>query len=133
MEIKEFKKDQQIYFDGEKASFKVIAISENYAICTRKLHRRYDADLLKHQVEMGGYFSFTEAYNHQKDEIVYSILDFKNMKRAPHNLVFNPYDFKDTNSLNELLNDLESCKVELSRRNGCKLNLKDIKTDNIVK
>ena len=42
----------------------------------------YDADLLHRQVDMGAYFSFIEAYNDLKDEVVYSIIDFKNKKRG---------------------------------------------------
>lgn len=123
MKAEDLKQDQQLYFVGEKAPFKIAAINDNYAIATRKLHKRHDAELLRHQVEMGGYFTFTEAYDHQKDNMVYSILDFKNNKRGTHNLVFNPYDFEDIDSMDKLLNDLEFGEVELSRRNFCELQI----------
>lgn len=122
------KKKQEIFFIGEKAPMIIKAISKNYAICTRLLHRWYDADMLKRKVEMGAYFSFTEAYNHLKGETVYSILDFKNNTRGPHNMIFNSFDFKKQNEINYLLSALEIGEIELSRRNSIKLNIDFSKT-----
>ena len=116
-------KDQQIHFEGEKGAFKVSVINDNYAICTRKLNKIYDAELLHHQVDMGAFLSFEEARRYLKDDMIYSIIDFKNKKRGTHNLVFNPYDFKDIDSMNKLLNDLESGEVELSTINNCELKI----------
>lgn len=59
----ELNKEMLVYFIGEKLPMKVKAVNENYAICTRKLNKRQDADLLHRQVETGAYFYFMEAYN----------------------------------------------------------------------
>jgi len=124
MEAKNLKKGQEVYFVGEKIPMTVNRISKNYAICTRNLHRREDADILKHKVEMGGYCTFSEAYNDLKDSLIYSILDFKNNTKGPHNSFGHGIE-KDTlyEDAKEVLDDLESGEIEMSRRNSCKLNI----------
>jgi len=77
-----FKKGGMIYFNGEKLPYKVMAVSDRYAIVSRKLKRREDADLLRHEVEMMAFSTFTEAYNFHKDSPVYSVLDFETNERV---------------------------------------------------
>lgn len=128
MNKNELKVGYNICFEGEKLPMKLKAIGGKFAICTRKLHRRHDADLLHFEVERGCYFTFTEAYDDLKNEIVYSCLDFESELRAPHNLIFNPYDFNDQDSIKELLKDLEKGRVELSKRYNTGLLIDWVKT-----
>jgi hypothetical protein len=119
----ELSKEMLVYFIGEKLPMKVKAVSKNFAICTRKLNRRQDADLLHRQVETGAYISFTEAYNDQKSEVIYTIVDFKQNIRGAHNLVLGGCDFKDEKEIEDFIAELESGEVEISYRNRCNYNL----------
>lgn len=114
---------QQIYFVGEKLPMKLRAMGERFAVCTRPLNKRQDADLLKFEVERGAYNSFTNAFNELKGDLVYSCLDFVEKRKAPHNLIFNGYDFKDNKDCAQLLKDLESGETELSGRNYSELHI----------
>jgi hypothetical protein len=118
----ELSKGMKVYFVGEKLPMEVKAADKNYAICTRKLNRRHDADLLHHKVKMGDYLSFMDAYYFLKEEMVYTIVDFKNNLRGPDN--FGGWcDYKDEKEIKKLLSLLNKGKVELSRRNQVKYNL----------
>lgn len=119
----ELEKDMLVYFIGEKLPMKVKAVNENFAICTRKLNKRQDAYLLHRQVETGAYFSFTEAYNNKKEEMIYTIIDFKKNIRGAHNLIMGGCDFKDEKEMQDFLIELESGEVEISYRNRCDYNL----------
>jgi len=119
----EFSVEDSIYFLGEKAPMTVKAISDNFLIATRPLHRWYDANLIRHEVEMGAFFTFTEAYKAMRDYMIYTIVDLKNNIRGPHNLVFNMYDFKKVNDIKLLLTDLEQGVVEISYHNRSDYNL----------
>lgn len=125
-------KGQNVFFIGEVLPMVVNAVNDNYAVCTRNLHRRHDADLLHHKVETAAYLSFSEAYNALKEEIVYTILDFHNKAKGPHNLVFNLYAFEEPESVEELLRDLEAGKVELSRRNSVALEIDWDRTEGVI-
>jgi len=118
----EFSEGMKVFFVGEKLPMIVKAVNENFAICTRKLHRREDSDLLHHQVSVSNYLSFTEAYNSLKDLCVYTIIDFKKGLRGPDN--YGGYiDYNDKKEANELLSLLDKGEVEISRRNQCIYNL----------
>lgn len=119
----ELNKEMLVYFIGEKLPMKVKAVNENYAICTRKLNKRQDADLLHRQVETGAYFSFMEAYKDQKEEMIYTIIDFKKNIRGAHNLIMGGCDFKDEKEMQDFLIELESGEVEISYINRCDYNL----------
>jgi len=121
--LKELNVGTDIFFKGEKPPMKLKAIGNRFAICTRKLHRWYDADLLHFEVKRGAYFTFTEAYNALKDDLVYSCLDFKEIRKAPHNLIFNNWDFRNQKDIDDLLNQLENGDVDLSSRNYSELNI----------
>jgi len=123
MESKKLKKGQEVYFIGEKAPMVVNEINENYAICTRDLHRWYDAELIKYEASEG-FKSFTESYNELKNSIVYSILDFKNNIKGAHNSWGYGIERKTLKKdAKEILKALESNEIEISRRNNCHLNI----------
>jgi len=110
------KKGQKVLFNGESKPFTVMAISEQYAVVVRQLHRREDAELLHHEVLMGAYCSFTDAYNSMKKYPVYSLLDFESLERSSSNLVFNYLDYFKEKDCKKAIKMLESGEMELSRR-----------------
>lgn len=114
---------QQVFFHNEKLPFEIKAVSERYAVVSRKLNRREDASLLHHQVEMSAYSNFTEAFNANKDNPVYSILDFKTQYRGPDNLVLGGLDYFDVKDCKKAIKWLETSKIEISRRNKVELNI----------
>lgn len=116
--------NQIIYFLEDKLPYKIMAASESYAIAVRKLHRREDADLLHHQVKMSAYYSFTQAFNSNKFNPVYSIIDFNNNKRGSDNLVFGMINYFSSEDCEKCINMLESGEIQLSHRNSVELNIK---------
>jgi len=131
--MNELNKNQKIYFIGEKIPYVVKAISERYVIVSRKLNRREDADLLHHMVKMSAYSSFTSAYDHLKESPVYSILDFQKNLKAPHNLIFGPFDYFKDEDCEEAIKWLEKGEMELSHRNRAELHIDWDKTNKIKK
>lgn len=119
---------KNVYFEGELLPFKVMAESQNFAICTRKFDKKADADTVAHLVKTRAYSSAFIANGALKDEIVYTIVGFKHNERGSHNLVFNLYDFENQKSIKELMKDLESGEAEISRRNKVDLNINWEKT-----
>jgi len=118
-----FSVGNKIFFDGEKLPYKVMALSERYAVVSRPLNRREDAGLLRHQVKMGAYLTFTEAFEHNKQSPVYSLIDFKENIKAPDNLVFGLYDYSNEESCRQVIKNLESGEMELSHRNRCEMSV----------
>lgn len=105
---------QKIYFNGEKQPMKVKALTERFAIVTK-------------------------PFNPQRT-VIYSILDFKEQKKAPNNLVFNIYDYAIQEDIDECMKDLLSGECELSRRNSVDLNIdwertgsRELKLERILK
>ena len=123
MPEQKLKQGQKIFFTNEKLPFEVKAVSERYAVITRKLHRREDAELLHQRVSMSAYCSFTEAFEDNKDAPIYSIIDFDKNIKAPHFFILNPYDFKTVDGAKACLDDLETGQCELSRRNKVELSI----------
>lgn len=121
---------QKVFFKNEILPYQLKSIDDRYAIVVRKIHRRHDAGLMHHEVKMGAFCTFTEAFNHFKDAPVYSILDFKLEKRAPNNLVFSDYDYWKQEDIDKCMIDLHSGEVELSQRNGYDLEINWDKTEN---
>lgn len=64
----------------------------------------------------------TKPFN-PKNTVLYTIVDKKNEVRSTNNLVFNMYDYKVQEDIDECLKDLESGETELSRRNMVKLDI----------
>lgn len=118
-----FSVGKKVYFNNERLPYKVMAVSKRYAVVSRPLNRREDADLLHHQVKTGAYCTFTEAFEHNKQSPVYSLIDFEENIKAPDNLVFGFYDYSKESDCKKVIKDLESGKIELSHRNRCELSV----------
>jgi hypothetical protein len=115
-------KGMDIFFIGEKLPMKVMAVNEKFAICTRKLHRKEDLNLLRERVEMRAYLSVSEAYSDLKKEMVYTIIDLKNNAKGPDN--YGGYcGYKDQEEIEEVLSLLNKGEIELSRRKAVEYNL----------
>jgi len=125
MTYSELKDGQKIYFVGETIPMELIARSENYGCVVRSLDIDEDFQILAHEVETGAYSDFETALEHLKDSPVYSLLDFREEKKAPSNLLFagDLYDFWSKRGCRKACLDLERGKHELSRRNGCDLRI----------
>lgn len=121
--MNKLKIDQNVYFTGEKLPMKVMALSDRFAVVSRKLNRTEDADLIRHQVEMGAFENFTDAYNDMKGKPVYSLLDFEEMIKAPDNLVFGRYDYFDQSQCQDAVISLVDGQMELSERNRAELKI----------
>jgi len=120
---------KKVYFTNEKLPYIVMAVSDRYAVVSGKLNRRQDAELLHHEVEMGAYQSFTEAYKHNKDTPIYSLIDFKENKRSSDNLVFGIFDYFKEEGCKEAIQYLETGRMELSDRNIIELSVDPQKCD----
>lgn len=118
----ELHKEMLIFFIGEKLPMTVKVFNDDFAICTRKFNYRQDFNLMQYGVEMGAFSSIKEAHKSYKDEIVYSILDLKNGKRAPDNYG-GKFDYKSQEEIDECLAELMSGETELSRRHGTNLRI----------
>lgn len=121
--LKELKVGTDMFFKNEKLPMQLKAIGNRFAVCVRKIHRWHDAELLHFEVERGAYFTFTEAYKSLKDDLVYSCLDFQEIRKAPHNRIFNNWNFNNQKDIDDLLKNLEDGSVELSVRNYYELNI----------
>ena len=64
-----------------------------------------------------------EAFESVKSEPVYSLLDFKNNRKAPSNLMFCNYDWCSKEGCIDALIDLKKGVHELSTRHGVDLNI----------
>lgn len=111
----------KVYFHDEKLPYNVMAVSKRYAVVSRPLNRREDAVLLHNQVKTGAYCNFTEAFEHNKQSPIYSIVDFKKNIKSTDNLVFGLYNYSKEEECKKVIKDLEIGKIELSFRNRCEL------------
>jgi len=118
-----FSVGNQVYFSNEKLPYNVMALSKRYAVVSRKLNKREDAEHLHHRVKMSAYSSFTEAYNDNKDAPVYSLIDFTENQRSPDNLVFGIFDYFNEVDCKKAIRYLETGKMELSSRNKAELSV----------
>lgn len=123
MDYKNLKEGLKIYFEGENLPMELIARTENYACVVRSLDIEEDYDLIYHEVERGSYYDTKEAYEDFKDDPVYSLLDFKNHKKAPTNRIFYTYDFWSKKDCKKACKDLEKEKHALSKRYGTELKI----------
>ncbi len=115
--------NSDVFFNGEKLPFKVKAFDGRFAVCTRNFDKKEDDAILSHKVEMNDYFSKKEAFNDLQNEVVYTLIDFKNVVRSTNDFVFNPYDFKKDEDIKQCLSDLKSGECKLSERNKIHLNI----------
>jgi hypothetical protein len=116
----------KVWFLEDSLPFEVMAANERFAVCTRKLNKRIDADLLHFEVERGGYLTFMEAYNDLKDSPVYTIIDFEKNIRGTENLVF-CMGFGTKELCEEALSRLTKSESEISHRTKIELNIKELK------
>jgi hypothetical protein len=117
MTTQNLKQNQEVFFKTENLPYNVMAVSDQYAVVSRKLNKIEDNNLLEFEVKRGAYSSKERAFEKLKNEPVYSVLDFKNNVKAPHNQVFNSFDMFKTEDCQKLINSLEKGEVELSERN----------------
>lgn len=120
---KKLKLDQDVYFLGENLPMKVMAISDRYAICSRKLYKKEDDDLLAFEVKRGAVNSKKQAFDKLKDSPVYTILDFYEEIRGSDNYIFSNFDYADAEECSEAIEELESGEMEISSRNRVELNI----------
>ena len=86
----------RIRFDSEKMSYKIIAASDRYLICTR-------------------------PYNPQRT-YQYTIVDLVDKMRGPDNMLLGPlYDYDDKKEAEKALIDLENGELSLSPRRSKEL------------
>lgn len=119
----------KVFWKDAEAPMKVVACNARFVVCTRKLSKKHDNEVLESLVENQSYSSKKAAYEACKDYPIYTIIDFKERVNGPHNIIFNPYDFKDQESLDELMADLESGETEVSAKRGVPLNLDVVRTN----
>ena len=114
--MSQLKKGRFIFFEGEKLPFKVMAVSENYAVVSRKLDRSEDADLLWQEVKRGAYTTFTKAYRANKQNPVYSLLDLKESIKGPDNYIFSPFNYFDEADCEKAITALSNNDFQISHR-----------------
>lgn len=117
------KPKQKILFEEDLLPYEVKAINERFAVCTREINKRNDHDLLRFEVERGAYASIDDAWEGNKKEVVYTIIDFEKNIRGTENLLF-CMGFKTIKLCKEALERLTSGETEISRRNQVGLNIK---------
>lgn len=112
-----------VYFTDEKLPYKVMAKSDKYAIVSRSLHRREDAKIIHNMVEMQQYATFTEAYKCNKENCIYSIVDFEKNIRSSDDLVFGVFDYSDVDDCKNVIAELHRGNIGLSLRNMVELSV----------
>jgi hypothetical protein len=93
----------RVYFSREKRPYTVKACDNRYAICTK-------------------------PFNPLKT-VLYTIIDAEQGVRGTNNLVFNIYDYKKQEDIEECLKDLSGGEVEVSHRNRVALDIVKVVTD----
>jgi len=116
-----------VFFSEDKLPYKVIAANERYAVLTRKLNKRQDADLLHFEVTRGASRSFMEAYNSLKDDPVYTIVDNEQNIRGTENLIFG-LGFHTEEKCQQAIERLATGETEISHRNRIALSVTKIIT-----
>lgn len=123
MNYKKLTSGQKVYFEGEGIPMELIARNSRYGVVVRPLDIEEDYELIYFQVERGIYIDTQEAYEALKSEPVYSLLDFKEERKAPSNMIFNSYDFCSKESCIDCIIDLKKGNHELSKRYEVDLNI----------
>lgn len=114
-------KGQLVFFEDELLPYRVMAISDRYAVVSRKLNKKQDKDLIEFEVERSAYHSKKAAYEAHKDSPVYAIVDFKENQRASDNLIFGITDYFDSADCEKCIKMLQDGEVGLSKRTGVEL------------
>ena len=116
MNLDNLTEGQKVFFKNEHLPMELISKSKRFAVVIRSLDINADFDLIYFEVERGAYNDVNYAYESIKEYPVYSLLDFKEMKKAPSNLVFNPYDFFSKEDCVRCIEELENGTHSLSIR-----------------
>lgn len=130
MTIQDLKPGQKIYFFAEVQPMEIRAINNRFAVCTRYLDIDSDFELIWHEVERGAYPDVQQAYEAVKKHPIYSLLDFKENKKAPSNRIFNPFDYRNQEDCEKCLRELVSGAHSLSQRHGIDLLIDWFRTEN---
>ncbi len=93
----------QIKFAEDEQPYTIRAASRRYGICTRPFVEQDREDF---------------EYDGSDEPPVYTIIDWDEMVRGRHNLIFNPFDFESERGCVECLAALEAGECELSQRAG---------------
>lgn len=125
---KKITEGQKVFFENELKPYVVMAVSKRYAVVIRKLNKKEDKSILDFKVETGAYCTKDEAWKDLKDCPVYSLIDFKENKRAADSFVFGVYDYLKPLDCLKAIIDLYDGKMELSKRNMTELNIDWSKT-----
>lgn len=112
----------KIRFSEDPLPYSVMASDERYMVCTRKLNRRKDADILWKEVEVNAFLSFSEAYNSLKNDPVYTIVDLEESIRGTENLIFG-MGFGSKKKCREAITRLRNNESEISYKNRISLNI----------
>jgi hypothetical protein len=91
------KKGDKIYFKYEKRPYTVKSCDKKWVICTK-------------------------PFNLQKT-VFYTILNLEENIRGTNNLIWNIYDYKIQEDIDECLKDLQSGETEITRRNRVHLDI----------
>lgn len=119
MELHTLKVGQKVYFLDETLPFNVLAVSDRYAVVSRKIDRKEDEGLLEFEVKRRASRNINEAWTANKKYPVYSILDFKEGVRGPDNMIFGDHDYFKPEDCERAIKELEdeNSSMEISHRN----------------
>ena len=106
----------KIIFEGTDDKPMVIrGYNERYVICTRKFNKKMDSHFLRTLVNNGAFMTFSAAYEKHKHDYIYTVLDNKYGMRGSLNLVFNEFGFSTDEHIAEILQSLESGKIDIGK------------------
>lgn len=88
-----------VYFEGEKRPYRVKAKGKRYAVCTKPFN--------------------------PKHTVLYTVIDFEKQIRGTENLVFG-MGAETQQDCDEMLERLESGDTEVSHRNWCHLDIREV-------
>ncbi len=120
------KKGDKVCFHGENLFFTVMAQSKRFAILSRKLDKKEDEDILQDLAELMYYANLDVAFEKNKDEPIYTIIDFKEGVRGPDNLSLRATDYFSEDDCAEALKSLHSGELGISRRHRIPFSMADI-------
>lgn len=120
---KKLKPGSKVFFYNEIPPMELIARSKRYAVVVRSLDIEADYDLLYFEVERGAHSTCQEALEFNKDNPIYSLIDFEKNRRGPSNLIFGLYDYWSKEDCEEVIKALEQNEIDISSRHGTHLNI----------
>lgn len=118
MNITDLKQGGEIFFVGEKLPYNIMAISERFAVVSRKACKKEDNNLLKHEVKMGSFLNIDEAFEYYKNHPIYSLVNFEKKIKGSSIYFMKDVDYFSKKDCEQVLNELEIGEEEISRRNS---------------